>query len=211
LLRMRAGARCIVVILGCRWLFAYWGVVAALVLPSWVVPTIDEVRECERVCNRRMQLGADQRDTGVLGAIVWFTLGEVSPISWRTGGPDWATVRAESWSALCLAAGMPGPTVEDWRRLDVVARPPARSDREFAYGVWRTLAWLLGVRADWPTYTAWHRAAGIPPFRPHLHVPAAQRHTEAWRAAERASLDQAESDALRHWRHIRGRADATTQ
>lgn len=185
------------------------GAVSALVLPSWVVPTIDDVRECERVCERRAELGSDQRDLGVLAAVVWLTLGEVAPLSWRTGAPTRAVARAESWLALCVAAGQAGPTDEDWRRLGASPLPPVKDDREFAYGVWRALAWLLGVTDEWPTYTGWHRAAGLAPPRPHLYVPHQQRGTEAWKTADQASRDRAESDALRHWRHVRQRADAT--
>jgi hypothetical protein len=181
----------------------------ALELPSWVVPTADEVGECQRVSWRQIEIGADQRERGVLAALVWLTLGEVSPMTWRVASVGWETARAESWLALCLAAGRPGPTELDWQRLGVEPRPPVSDDREFAYGVWRTLAWLLGVREDWPTYTAWHRAAGLAPPRLHLDVPVQSRGTEAWRAADRASREQAATDALRYWRHVRERADAT--
>ena len=86
-------------------------------------------------------------------------------------------------------------------------RPEIAGDREFAYGVWRTLAWLLGVREDWPIYTAWHRAAGIPRERAHVLVPVARRRTGAWRAAAQAARERAEQDALHHWRHVRRLAD----
>ncbi|MGH3857217.1 MAG: hypothetical protein ACRDR6_27785, partial [Pseudonocardiaceae bacterium] len=78
------------------------------------------------------------------------------------------------------------------------------------YGAWRALAWLLGVREDWPIHTAWHQAAQIPWERPHVYeVPREQWDTPAWRAADQASRDQAERDALRHWQHVRQLADAT--
>jgi hypothetical protein len=182
-----------------------------LVMPSWVVPTADEVGECLRVCRRRAELGTDQRELGVLAALVWLSLGEASPMTWRSGGVGWEAARAESWVALCAAAGKAGPTELDWRRLGVEPRAAVSGDREFAYGVWRALAWLLGVREDWPTYTAWHRAAGIARPRPHLDVPVQCRGSEVWRAADRASREQAEADALRYWRHVRERADATAE
>ena len=79
-----------------------------------------------------------------------------------------------------------------------------------AYGVWRTLSWLLGVREDFPIYTAWHRAAGIPHDRPHLHTRTLRDPvTPAWHAAEQAAQDQARADARRWWEHVRARADAT--
>ena len=77
------------------------------------------------------------------------------------------------------------------------------------YGVWRALAWMLGVREDWPLHTAWHQAAEIPRERPHMSVPKQQRDTDAWRAADQASRDQAQRDALRYWQHVRALADKT--
>jgi len=112
--------------------------------------------------------------------------------------------------ALSLAAGQAAPSKEDWRRLGVDPLPPAKDDREFAYGVWRTLSWLLGVREDSPVHTSWHRAAGIEPERPHLYVPrrSGWEPDAAWHAADRACRDQAETDALRYWQHVRSRLDA---
>ncbi|MGH3983188.1 MAG: hypothetical protein ACRDST_11010 [Pseudonocardiaceae bacterium] len=121
----------------------------------------------------------------------------------------WEVARSESWVALCVAAGKPLPIAGDWERLGVDARPVLTDDREFAYGAWRALAWLLGVRGDWPVYTSWQRSAGILPEQPHLYMPHSDWGTEVWRVAERAPRDQAETDALRHWRHIRQRVDAT--
>ena len=86
----------------------------------------------------------------------------------------------------------------------------AVDDHEFAYGVWRTLAWLLGVREDFSIYTSWHRAAGIPYDRPHLRTRSKRAAaTPAWHAAERAAQDQAQTDARRWWEHVRARVDAT--
>lgn len=197
---------------------------STLVLPSWVVPDVDAVRECERVSVRRLGLGpraVTARDAGVAAALVWLTLGEVSPMtrrasvgehradgSWTTGA-SWELARAESWVALCVAAGAPAPTAQDWRRLGVEPTPAAVDDAEFAYGVWRALAWLLGVREDFPIYTSWHRAAGIRRDRPHLYGRRRAEPDAAWRTAEQAARDQARTDARRHWEHVRARADAT--
>ncbi len=181
-----------------------------LPLHPWVVPSFEQVEECQRVAWNLLGTGVDERDRGSIRALMWVTVGEGSPMTERLGSDaSREQARAESWVALCVAAGKSAPTERDWQRLGVAPRPAVTDDREFAYGAWRTLAWLLGVREDWPLHTAWHRAAEIPPERPHVYVPKAQRNTEAWRAADRASRDQAERDALRHWQHIRERADAT--
>lgn len=199
--------------------------VSTLVLPSWVVPEYDAVRECERVSVRLLghqPYGATTRDSGVAAALVWLTLGEVSPMThcaWPgvfdppdrsgtwTSGATWEAARAESWVALCVAAGAPVPAKDDWRRLEVEPAPAVVDDVEFAYGVWRALAWLLGVREDWPIYTGWHQAAGIPHDRPHLTT--RPRDAAARQAAERAAQDQARADARRWWEHVRARVDAT--
>lgn len=121
----------------------------------------------------------------------------------------WEVARSESWVALCVAAGKPPPTADDWRRLEVEPRPAITGDREYAYGAWRALAWLLGMRGDWPVHTGRHRAAEIPRERPHVVAPRSARDSTAWQAADRAARDQAEHDALRYWRHVRQLADAT--
>lgn len=199
-------------------------VVSTLVLPSWVVPEFDAVMECERVARRRLGLGpraVTARDSGVTAALAWLTIGEVSPVTRRgstggqhadaswTAGVSWELARAESWVALCVAAGAPDPTAEDWRRLGVEPALASVDDAEFAYGAWRTLAWLLGVREDFPIYTSWHRAASIRRDRTHLYGRRPADRDAAWRAAEQAARDQARADARRHWEHVRARVDAT--
>lgn len=130
-------------------------------------------------------------------------------MTWRTGERTREVARAESWLALCVAAGQPGPTDDDWLRLAAPPLPAQVEDREFAYGAWRALAWLLGVREDWPTYTSWHRAAGFPQPDQHLNVPLQRRDTPQWRAAHRAARERDEADAHRYWCHVRKLADST--
>ncbi|WP_299737467.1 hypothetical protein, partial [Pseudonocardia sp. 73-21] len=175
-----------------------------------------------------------RREVGVSAGLVWLTHGEVSPITWATSaerptrgsyppnrsdasptewwcaGVSLDEARAESWVALSMAAGQAPPSVDDWRSLRVEPRPAQVEDNtEFAYGVWRTLSWLLGVREDFPIYTSWQRAAGIPPERPHLDAPLrGGQPDEAWHAAERASQEQARAEALHWWRHVRAQVDA---
>ena len=100
--------------------------------------------------------------------------------------------------------------VPDLETLEVEPRAVAVDDNpEFAYGVWRTLSWLLGVREDFPIYTSWHRAADLPRDRPHLYAPLRGGEPDAaWFAAEQAAQDQARTDALHYWQHVRARVDA---
>jgi hypothetical protein len=151
------------------------------------------------------------RDTGVLEALGWIGQGDISPLSNKIGrSRDGA--RAESWLALCLAAGQTAPTDRDWERLGVQPRPlaphfaKAAEDREYPFGVWRTLAWLLGVREDWPVYTSWHRSASLPNPYPHHDVPRARRDA-AWHAADASAREQASVEAHHWWTHVRQLAD----
>jgi hypothetical protein len=181
-----------------------------VVLPSWVACTPDEVRECDQVAGRVIARGfASQREVSVAATMAWLLIGEVAPLTWRTGERSREVARAESWVALCVAAGQPPPTPSDWSRLGADPLPARVGDREFAYGVWRTLSWLMGVREDWPIYTSWHRAADMPDPDLHLYVPHRKRDTPQWREAARAAWERDEADALRHWRHVRRLADAT--
>ncbi|MDN5851251.1 MAG: hypothetical protein L0K86_00130 [Actinomycetia bacterium] len=206
---------------------------STLDLPSWVVPPLHAVQECDRVARRSLDLPpfrATSRDVGVASALVWLTLGEVSPMTQRFGGGAWdppdgsrsdprtrwcssvtyEMARAESWVALSRAAEAPPPSDDDWRRLVVEPALATECEREYAYGAWRALAWLLGVREDFPIYTSWHRSAEIPHDRPHLRAPVRGGIPDvAWDAAEQAAQDQACRDARRHWEHIRSRLDAT--
>jgi len=209
------------------------GLVSTLVLPPWVVPPLHAVEECDRVARRSLELPryrATSRDSGVAAALVWLTLGEVSPLTQRFGGGTmdppgaapgdppaiwcsdvtYQTARAESWVALSRAADAPPPSDDDWRRLGVEPATAKDCEREYAYGVWRALSWLLGFREDFPLYTSWHCAAEIPHDRPHLRAPVRGGQPDAaWHAAEQAAQDQAHRDARRHWAHIRARLDAT--
>jgi len=211
------------------WARILGSVSAGVRLPAWVVPDADAVQECERVACRLIEhqpYGATRRDAGVASALVWFTLGEVSPMTGRCcptsaelddlgiepmSGVTWDVARAESWVALSVAAGQAAPAADDWCRLGVEPAPACVDDPEFAYGVWRALAWLLGVRDDFPVHTAWHRAAGIPPERPHLYARRRRGDPdEAWWTAERAARERAHAEAQRWWRHVRARLDAPT-
>lgn len=85
-------------------------------LPGWVVPPLDAVQECFRVTWGLSALRADARERGVRAALVWLVVGDLGPVTDRPGGvaTTWEVARAESWVALCLAAGMPGPSARDW-------------------------------------------------------------------------------------------------
>jgi hypothetical protein len=180
-------------------------------VPDWCVPGARGVQEAWDALYRRREM--TPRDQGVHEVLSWIGHGDTAPLSWIVGRTV-SDVRAESWLALCAATGAPAPAARDWERLGVAPRTvhlkvvPEIADREFPFGVWRTCAWLLGVREDWPVYTSWHRASDLANPWPHLLVPAARRD-EAWRVADAASREQAQAEAWRWWAHVRQRADAT--
>lgn len=154
-------------------------------VPDWAVPSQEAVRECWRACYALIHRGMDAVDRGTFDALAWVTIGEQSPLTRRLGTEaTWEGSRAESWLALCLAADQYLPTERDWQMLGVERRPPVTHDWEYAYGVWRALAWMVGARKDPPVYYDWHAAA------------------EVGRGAD------AREDALRYWRYIRERVDA---
>jgi hypothetical protein len=173
-------------------------------VPDWCVPPPHAVQEAWASLGRRRSLTS--RDHGVWETLAWVGLGDTSPLS-NVVGRDRGAARAESWLALCVAADGPPPTASDWERLGVQPRAARPVDREVAFGVWRTLAWLLGVREDWPVYTSWHLAAELPTPHPHHYVREADRD-EAWHVADTAAREQATAEARRWWTHIRRLADA---
>lgn len=189
----------------------FWGMFPVPAPPDWVVPDREDFTDCAKRADRYRHGNCDPRLEGVHRVFIWLTIGERSPITQRLGTEATRDMaRAESWYALCLAAGQEPPTARDWERLKVEPRPAvAGIDRDFAYGVWTTLQWVLGVFRAWPVHGPGEVAAGIPFDRPHIYVPRQRRNTPEWLAADRAARDQAEHEASRHWRHIRQLTDTT--
>src|ERR1700754_3253332 len=166
--------------------------------PAWAVPPPHALQECWASLDRRRAWTA--RDEGTWDVLSWVALGDSAPLTGRIDRSR-DSARAESWVALCVAADVPPPTARDWERLQVEPRPARKVDPEYAFGVWRTLAWLLGVREDWPVYTSWHLAAELPTPHPHHYVRRAERD-EAWHVADAAAREQAMAEARRWWTHI---------
>jgi hypothetical protein len=142
---------------------------------------------------------------GQLAALGWIVSGERAPITHRTDPATWELARAESWVALCIAAGGEQlPTAEEWARLAVEPRASRVADDDFAHGVWRTLAWLLSVRPDPPTELPDRDANGnvVPDREPRFGLrrdessPLWQQVDGAWRARNR-------SEARRWCAHVR--------
>lgn len=148
----------------------------------------------------------DAETRGGLAAVEWVVGLAPAPVTHRRAAASWEQARAESWVALCVAAGAPAPTAPDWTRLGVTAEPAATADVEWAYGAWRTLAWLLGVRAD--------PSVELPERYPDGSLVGGPRYatrpnpaSAAWREAQARRRERARVDAPRHWEHVCRLAD----
>lgn len=124
----------------------------------------------------------------------------------RADAATWEQARAESWVALCVAAEAPAPTVRDWERLGVDPRPAVVADLDHAYGAWRTLAWLLGVRPDPPVELPERHADGSLVGGPR-YATRPDPASPVWQAAQARRRARARVDAGRHWEHVRRLAD----
>ena len=146
--------------------------------------------ECERVALRLLDhrpYGATTCDSGVASALVWLTLGEVSPVTRRAAGacsirrtgrgPGPAASRASwrgrraGWRCAMAAAALP-PTDAGLASGSASSLPTrvATTTLSSPTACGGRCRGCSGVREDFPIYTAWHRAAGMPHDRPHLRV-----------------------------------------
>lgn len=179
------------------------------VIPAWVVPAPQQVVDMNHMAFELATKVDSVHASGQLAAVGWVTGVGPAPMTRREDAVTWAVVRAESWVALCHAAQKEPPTAQDWERLGVPPRPLVDWNIDFAHGAWRTLAWLLGVHPEPPGALPNRLEDGsVPPgeqrygVRPNLDSP-------IWRTAEDGRLARNQAEALRHWRHVRERADAT--
>jgi hypothetical protein len=110
--------------------------------------------------------------------------------------------------ALCVTAEAGLPTAQDWMRLGVSPASPAvaAEDVFWAYGVWRTLAWLLGVRPDPPAELPERTTDGELVGGP-LHTSRPDSASPMWQATRARCRREDLADAQRYWRHVRSLAD----
>lgn len=176
------------------------------VVPAWVVPAHQQVVELHYLTYRLVDTVGDVEAGGRLAAIEWVVGGRQAPVTHRSDTATWEQVRAEAWVALCVAAEATAPIDQDWARLGVSPWPAAVMDVDWAYGAWRTLAWLLGVRPDPPVE--------LPERYPDGSLVGGPRYatrpdpaSPVWQAAQARRQERARADAWRHWEHVRGHAD----
>lgn len=142
---------------------------------------------------------------GQLAAVDWVTGSRPAPVTQRTEPVSWELARAESWAALCAAAGTGSPTAFEWDQLGCELRPWRAGDDDFAHGAWRTLAWLLGVRPDPPIELPVRDEDGqlLPGQERYATRP--DPSSPVWRAADGRRRDRNRVEAQRWCRHVRDR------
>lgn len=178
------------------------------VIPAWVVADHRQVVDLNLMAFTLATELESAHARGQLAAVEWVTGGRPAPITQRTESVSWELARAESWVALCAAAGATEPSAREWEQLAVAPRPRAAGDDDFAHGAWRAMAWLLGVRPDPPIE--------LPVRDEDGHVlPGEDRYatrpnpaSPVWQAADLRRRDRNRAEAQRWCRHVRELATA---
>jgi len=174
----------------------------AAIVPEWVVPPVRQVIEMHYVAYRLAEEVRLPQARGVLAAMEWVTGGQAAPVTGLDGPVTQVAARAESWVALCVAAGV-APSASDWGELGVQPRAATTQDAELAHWTWRTLAWLLGARRDPPVELPRRDAEGKVAPGEERYVTRPEPESEGWRAAQARRREYERADARRHWEFAR--------
>lgn len=149
-------------------------------------------------------------DQGQLGAMQWVLGFVASPMTTRH--ENVATRRravAECWAAQCVAAGR-YPTEQQFAQL---GEPPPETlvdERDFAHGVWVTLAWLLGERVGPPVRLPERDEHGRVLPGAELYVWRPEPPTAGWLRAEERRKQLHVDEASRAWRWVGERLGTLT-
>jgi hypothetical protein len=171
------------------------------VIAAWVTPPHRQIVELHHLVYRLAEGSRNAEAIGQLAAVDWVTgCRELAPVTARDEPLSRDAVRAEAWVAACVAAEAPVPPESDWYWFDDVYPLPALTDDpEFCYGVWRTLAWIVGVRNDLPTERPERHAAQPDPDQ----LTTAEQWLAVQSAAEARRRHHAREDARAYWEHVR--------
>ncbi|HEX2248492.1 MAG TPA: hypothetical protein VHH13_13180, partial [Arthrobacter sp.] len=119
-------------------------------LPGWVVRPPRQVADADRMARSLVEVNGSAEAKGVVLTVGWVVGAWSAPLTARPK-QDLVTreqAQEESWLALCEAAGE-APSEQELRKLGLVPQRAATGDdAEQAYGIWRTLNWLLGTYTD---------------------------------------------------------------
>jgi hypothetical protein len=119
----------------------------AATVPDWIVRTPAEVRDSFDEAGRLDIHQVRQRHQAITHALHWVCYGGGAPISGvrRLQAPTRLDARKEYAAALYVAYYGETPTPQIWQRLGyTLPIHPVGDTREYAYGAWRTLGWLIG-------------------------------------------------------------------
>jgi hypothetical protein len=167
-------------------------------MPEWVRPAHSDVRGAHHTASELYARTPSLTSGGIFATLNWVIGYQPSPVSERAEPASWELARAEAWLALCCAAEMDPPPARDWPHLGVAQRPAKACNPQWCFGVWSTLAWLLGNRDDPPVTPA---ADGPDP------AGQADPRSPEPLAARRAERERQRAEARRRWLYIRALAD----
>jgi hypothetical protein len=176
------------------------------VIPSWVVPSVDDVAEYGQMAFRLEEITRCVQARGQCAALCWLIGNDPSPMTAYEGPVTRQWARSESWVALCIAVAAVHPVAveEEWeRRLGAPLRPVAAGDGWWAHGVWRTLSWALGERSDPPIQLPVRAVDGS--IVPGTEVYTVPRNPESplWWAAEEGRERRELAEAFQWWQTMR--------
>jgi len=180
-----------------------------VLIPQWVVPEPREVGDLRRYTRWAGQDMGHVTAQGEWAVVEWVVGGERPPITGMIESVTWELARAQSWVALSRAANGTLPTTREWAALGVSPRPTAAGDREFAYGVWRALAWVLGVRPTSITRPPARDVDGVVLPGTELMSLPARPADRVWQAGQQPRRDREIAEARVWWEHVRAKVAIT--
>lgn len=180
-----------------------------VLVPEWVVPEPQQVGDLARYTRWLAEDMGHRTAQGEWAAVRWVTGQGIPPLTGMIESATWELARAQSWVALSRAANGTLPTTREWLGLGVSPRPIAAGDREFAYGAWRALAWLLGVRPASITEPPPRDADGVVLPGTELMSSPARPQDPAWQAGQQPRRERDIADARVWWEHVRARVAVT--
>jgi len=177
-------------------------------IPRWVVPSTLEVNDCHRLDCQVAEVTKAHDTLGQILALEWVCGLRDAPLTDRAEQPvTRAMARAESWVALCDAAGQSDPTDGDWRQLGAAPLPAVISNAAFSYGAWRMLTWLLGERAEPPEELPQRDEDGTLPPWEQRYVARPNPDSPTWQAAQQQRRERQRAEAFAAWQLARRRRD----
>ena len=166
-----------------------------------------QVAKVDQMARALVEANGSVEAKGVVLAVSWVVGAWSAPLTGRAkrAPVTRGEAREESWLALCEAAGEP-PSEQELGKLGLVRQQAATSDdAERAYGIWRTLSWLLGTYPDPPVEVPERLADGtLADSEPRYTL---REGSAVWETTQSHRREQHRAEALRWWRRGRGAAE----